>query len=444
MPEITLPNNGWRPRHYQMPLWSYLEGGGKRAVGVWHRRAGKDDVFLHWSAIAAHKRIGTYWHMLPVYKQARKAIWDAVNPHTGKRRIDEAFPVSLRETTRNDEMFIRFKNGSTWQLVGSDTYNSVVGSPPCGVVFSEYALAKPAAWDYIRPILAENGGWAAFIYTARGENHGFELYEMARNNPSWFCERLTVDDTRAIGPEIIAEERASGMAEEMIQQEYYCSFTASLVGSYYGKLIEESQDRITSVPYEPSLPVLTFWDLGIGDSTAIWFCQLVSGEIRVIDFYENHGYPLSHYHEVLQKKGYRYEYDGVPHDAKVRELGSGRTRVETLVDLGRNPRLVPSHKVEDGINAVRQVLPRCWFDAAKCAKGLKALKHYQKEWDEDKRCFKDAPLHDWTSHAADAFRYLAMDVHEKTKPAPKPPGKTIQELTINDLWKSQPKRSSRI
>jgi phage terminase large subunit len=423
-----------------------MENGGKRAAAVWHRRAGKDDIFLHWAAVAAHQRAGTYWHMLPKYKQARKAIWDAINPHTGIRRIDEAFPPELREKTREDEMFIKFHCGSTWQVVGSDTYNSVVGSPPLGVTFSEYSLAKPAAWDYIRPILAENGGWAAFIFTPRGENHGHELFEMARKNPEWFSQVLTVADTGAIKQAVIDEERLSGMAEEMIQQEYYCSFTASLVGSYYGRMIEEllAKGRMTSVPYDPALPVYTYWDLGIGDSTAIWFCQKTGNELRFIDYYENQGYGLPHYVEVLNKRGYKYGHDGVPHDAKVRELGTGRTRVETLIGLGRDPKLVPMHKIEDGINGVRQVLPICWFDAEKCQKGLKALKHYQKEWDEDKRCFKDAPLHDWTSHAADSFRYACMAYREEHKPADKPKDKTIQEMTLNDLWKSQRKRVERI
>ncbi len=157
MPEILLPYN-WQPRDYQMPLWKYLEGGGKRAINIWHRRAGKDDVCLHWAAVSAFERPATYWHMLPEYSQGRKAIWAAVNPHTGKRRIDEAFPRALRETTNENEMFIRFKNGATWQVVGSDRYDSAVGSPPAGVTFSEWALANPAAYAYLAPILLENNG----------------------------------------------------------------------------------------------------------------------------------------------------------------------------------------------------------------------------------------------------------------------------------------------
>ena len=162
MPTIQLPADGWRPRPYQRDVWNYLERGGKRAVAVWHRRAGKDEFCLRWASVAAFQKVGNYWHMLPMANQARRAIWEAVNPHTGKRRIDEAFPVALRETTREQEMMIRFKNGSTWQVVGSDNYDSLVGAPPVGVTFSEWALADPRAWAFIRPILLENDGWALF------------------------------------------------------------------------------------------------------------------------------------------------------------------------------------------------------------------------------------------------------------------------------------------
>ena len=172
---ISLPNN-WQPRDYQRPAWDYLEKGGKLAYVIAHRRWGKDDIALHWTACAAFDRVGTYWHLLPQASQARKAVFEAINPHTGLRRIDEAFPRELRETTRENEMFIRFKNGSTWQVVGSDNYDSLVGSPPVGVVMSEWALAKPQAWAYLRPILKENGGWAAFITTPRGRNHCHRMF----------------------------------------------------------------------------------------------------------------------------------------------------------------------------------------------------------------------------------------------------------------------------
>jgi hypothetical protein len=187
--EIDLPAN-WRPRPYQLALWGYLENGGLRADVAAHRRWGKDDVALNWAAVASQQRIGTYWHLLPEASQARKAIWEAINPHTGKRRIDEAFPKAMRETTLNNEMFIRFKNGSSWQVIGSDNYDSLVGAPPVGITFSEWALARPEAWTYLRPILAENGGWALFIWTPRGRNHATRAFEAReQDRAGWFTQR---------------------------------------------------------------------------------------------------------------------------------------------------------------------------------------------------------------------------------------------------------------
>jgi phage terminase large subunit len=206
---IVLPASGWEPRVHQRPFWDYLEAGGKRAIEIAHRRWGKDDVTLHRTAVAAHERVATYWHMLPEYAQARKAIWDAVNPHTGKRRIDEAFPKELRANTVADEMFIRFKCGSTWQVIGSDNYDKLVGTPPAGVVLSEWSRANPAAWAFLAPILAENGGWAAFITTPIGRNHAKTMYDMAKTDPAWFAEVSTVEDTKAIPLSVIEGQRGS-------------------------------------------------------------------------------------------------------------------------------------------------------------------------------------------------------------------------------------------
>lgn len=407
---VTLPN-AWQPRSYQRRLWTYLEGkGSRRAVAVWHRRAGKDEVCLHWAACAAMQRVGNYWHMLPEAAQARRAIWDAVNPHTGRRRIDEAFPPAIRQSTREDDMRIRLANGSTWQLVGSDNFNALMGAPPIGLVFSEFALANPLAWDYLRPILAENGGDALFMFTPRGRNHAWKLYDLARANPAWFAELLTVDDTQAIAPDVIAEERRSGMSEELIQQEYFCSFDAALPGAYYATLVRqaEREGRIGRVPWSPELLTHTAWDLGIGDSTAIWFCQLHGHEARIVDYYENFGVGLDHYAKVLREKPYVYGEHMLPHDAQVADLSSGRSRLQTLAGLGIFGRVLPREpNVEDGINAVRNLLPRCWFDAERCARGLDALRQYRCDYDSERKIYSARPRHDWTSHAADAFRYLA-------------------------------------
>jgi phage terminase large subunit len=407
--DIILPNQ-WQPRRYQRRLWSYLEKGGKRAVAVWHRRAGKDEVCLHWAACAAIQRVGNYWHMLPEASQARKAVWDAINPHTGRRRIDEAFPPSIRMGQRDDDMRIKLVNGSVWQVVGSDNFNSLVGSPPTGLVFSEYSLTNPAAWDYLRPILAENGGWCVFMMTPRGRNHAWKLYEIARSRPDWFAQLLTVDETKAIAPDIVADERASGMSEDMVAQEYYCSFDAALPGAYYGKLLRaaDTEQRIGRVPWAPDAVVHTAWDLGIGDCTAIWFAQVVGHETRLIDYYESFGVGLDHYAKILREKPYVYGEHILPHDAQVADLSTGRSRLQTLATLGIAGRVLPREpNIEDGINAVRNLLPRCWFDAEKCGRGIEALRQYRCDYDAERKIYSARPRHDWTSHAADAFRYLA-------------------------------------
>lgn len=391
--------------------------------------------------------------MLPEYAQARKAIWNAVNPHTGKRRIDEAFPLALRENTNDHEMFIRFKCGSTWQVVGSDRYDAAVGTPPAGIVFSEWALSNPAAWGYLAPILLENGGWADFITTPRGRNHVKTMLDRFKSSPQWFTQVLTVNDTQAVTLEAVEEQRAEYHAlfgvdagDALIEQEYYCSFEAAIMGSYWGRelLDAESSGRICEVAHDLLLPVHTAWDLGVGDSTAIWFFQVHGPEVRIIDHYEAHGYAVDHYVEVLNNKPYRYGNDYVPHDARVKEWtnagpgGKAKTRIETMIELKRKPVLVPAHKLEDGINAARRTLGRCRFDAMNCEHGLEALRQYKREWDEDLRVFKNKPLHDWTSHTADAFRYLAMAwqmLAGEKPPAPAP--KTIQTMTLDDLWKQQ-------
>jgi len=407
---LILPNK-WDPRDYQLPLWNYMANGGRRAVGVWHRRAGKDSLSLNWTATDAAQNPGLYWHMLPTQSQARKVVWNAIDKK-GRRVIDQVFPHSIRDRTSQQEMLIGLKSGSMWQAVGSDNFDSLVGANPIGVVFSEWSLTNPATWDFIRPILAENGGWAMFIYTPRGNNHGKRIYDIAKKNDNWFCSRLTIDDTNAISSLAVEHERQDGMDEDMIQQEFYCSFDAALQGSYYGKLFNklDKEGRITSVPYDPSYPVHVSWDLGIGDATALWFAQVIGSEIRLIDYYETSGVGLDHYVHVLNERGYNYADDICPHDINVRELITGTTRLETLQNHGRSVTVIKRTSIDEGIDAVRRFLPKCIFDAEKCARGLDAMRQYQKKWNEKTQAFADRPLHDWTSNAADSFRYLAQGV----------------------------------
>lgn len=339
-----------------------------------------------------------------------------MNPRTGQKILEQVFPPEIRKRTRDDEMLIELVNGSIWQLAGSDNYDSLVGSNVAGVVFSEWSLTNPRAWDYIRPILAENGGWAWFNYTPRGRNHGYDLYTMAERNPDWFAQVLTVDDTGVISDSIIQEERDSGMSEDMIQQEYYCSFDGGVEGSYYTQQIKKARDegRICKVPYDERIPVNTFWDLGRNDTTAIWFHQRVGKEDRFIKCLEASGEGLSYYAKLLKELPYIYGEHYLPHDVEVTELTTNMSRREKLESLGVKPIFtVPRiSDINEGIEMTRGSFGSCWFDAEGCKDGLRALESYHKEYDEKRQTFRSTPCHDWSSNFADAFRQFAQGYQE--------------------------------
>lgn len=441
--EVTIPNN-WEPRSYQSKLWTYLEQGGKRGVACWPRRAGKDDLALHWACVAAHKRVATYWHLLPEAAQARKAIWDAINPHSGKRRIDEAFPLELRASTREQEMMIKFKNGSTWQVVGSDNYNSLVGSPPAGVVYSEWALANPLSWGYLRPILAENGGWALFIYTPRGRNHGADLYEAALESPEWLAERLTVEQTGHISKERIDQERREyikeygpEMGKALFNQEYYCSFDAANIGSVYSDWIIEAENegRITDVAYDDGATVNTYWDMGFGDATSVWMAQLIYDEIHLIDYYESTGKSIEQDCAELSKKGYKWGKHYMPHDAIHKlKAANGRSLAQQATEIGYGPQIVPATSQANQIAVTRKILPLCWFDKTKCEYPLKALRNYHFKWDSTRKVLSDEPVHDWSSHACDAAELLGQTNIDTVYPQKEEKPRFLHEMTANDLF----------
>lgn len=422
---IQIPYN-YSPRNYQLPLLKALDSGIKRALCVWHRRSGKDKTFVNIVAKKAFERKGTYFYLFPTYSQAKKVIWDGMDrsgfPFMGH------FPKEVVENKNESELRIELVGGSAVQLIGTDNINAIMGTNPLGCVFSEFALQDPKARDYMMPILRENGGWAIFNMTPRGKNHGWQLFQMAQNNPDWYCERLTIEDTGVLTEQDMHIERREGMSEEMIQQEYYCSFEGVAFGAYYGKQLDlaQKEGRISRVSHETELGVDTWWDLGVGDSTAIWFTQSVGREIHVIDYYEASGEGFPHYAKVLQQKPYVYAKHYAPHDIEVRELGSGRSRKETAMGLGIRFEVVPNLPIEDGIEAARSLLGRCWFDKQKCERGLNALGSYHKAFDDKLKDWKSFPNHDWSSHAADAFRYLA--VGHKTSPI-KPKAPLIEIMT---------------
>jgi len=476
--KVRIPNN-WRPRPYQMGFWSYLERGGTRAVEIAHRRWGKDEICLHWAAVAAMKRPATYWHMLPQAAQARKAIWEAVNPHTGKRRIDEAFPMEIRSSTREQEMMIRFVNGATWQVVGSDNFNALVGSPPLGVVFSEFALANPAAWAYLRPILLENGGWAAFITTPRGKNHAYKLLKTAEASEDWWGEVSSADDTGVFTPEQLESERTEMVelfgedaGDAFFQQEYHCSFEAAVLGAYYSKELAAARraHRVTKVPHDPDYPVYTAWDIGYSDDTSIWFYQVIAGEVRILECYTAHGEAPDHFVGQMvgrkcemdiiggkisfrfgedipgleHRKAYRYAMIWLPHDGKAKTFAAQGKSVQEQLSAHFGwacVRIVPSLSLQDGIQAARALLKKAWIDEEGCADGIAALESYRREYDPEKRMFRDQPLHDWSSHLSDAFRMMAVAWRE---PPPAAPPTEIarfpQHRTMNEIIARQTRR----
>jgi len=410
-----------RIRPYQQPFHKYLVSGGKRAIEIAHRRWGKDEIVLAATCELAHQRPANYWHCLPEYEQGRKALWNAINAHTGKRRIDEAFPPELRESKNEQEMLIKLKCGSTWQIIGSDRYNSTVGAGVAGIAYSEFALANPSAWAYHRPMLEENNGWAAFITTPRGRNHAKTMYDMAAKNPKWFAEISNVHHTGALSPEALAETLEEYIAlygkdlgQAQYDQEYGCSFNAAILGAFYARemVTVRSERRVIPLIAIPGRPVHRAWDIGVRDDTSIWWFQIVGGRIYILDCYTNSGAGVEHYAEEVAKRRLEHSWvdgnDYVPHDAKVKEWGTGRTRIESMELLGLKPILVPLAGKLDGINAVRKTLPACLFHPRCEEVGIAALEQYRREWDDEKKCFKANEVHDWTSHLADAFRYLAM------------------------------------
>lgn len=411
--EINLPHN-FEPRDYQIPLFSALDGGIKRAVICHHRRGGKDLSCFNFMIKEAMRVVDNYWYCLPKYGQARKSIWENITK--GGIRYLDCIPKELIASKRNTDMTIELVNGSFIKLVGGDDPDSLVGAGPRGIVMSEYSIQRPSIWDYLEPMIMEKDGWVIFNGTPRGNNHFYDLIEMAKKSPDWFAQVCTIDDTGVITKAQIDILREEGRAEENIQQEYYCSFKGSIHGSYYGTAmnkLDEGNKISEEVMYEPLLPVHTAWDLGVSDSTAIWFYQVSMNQVRIIDFYETSGEGIPHYIKELAKKDYVYGKHFAPHDIRVRELGTGKSRLETAEKLGLKFEVVKQIPVADGIEAVRSLLPRCWFAKSKAMKdGIEAMKQYRKEWDDKKKCFKDSPLHDWTSHAADAFRYLAVSVDD--------------------------------
>jgi len=340
-------------------------------------------------------------YIAPFYRQAKAIAWDYAKEFTA--------PIP-GVVVNESELRIDFPNGARLRLFGADNYDAMRGLYFDAVVLDEPADFPVSAWPtVIRPALADRKGKATFIGTPKGKNDFWETYNRARKEAGWFCALFKASETGLIEQEELDEARAV-MGEDRYQQEFECSFEAAIQGSYYGDEMRKAQDdgRIASVPYEPNLPVVTAWDLGIGDSTSIWFAQFYGSEKRLIDYYESSGVGLDHYVKMLNERGYVYDQHILPHDVQVKELGTGKSRFETLQTLGiRNITIAPKLRVDDGIQSVRSFLRTTWIDEAKCERGIEALRQYRRDWDEKGKTFRGRPMHDWTSHAADAARYLA-------------------------------------
>ncbi len=463
---VQIPNN-WVPRDYQRPAWDYLENGGKHAELIWHRRSGKDEITLHRTCVAAHERVATYWHMLPLAAQARKAIWEAINPHTGKRRIDEAFPPQLRSATRSQDMFIKFKNGSTWQVLGSDNYEGSIGSPPAGIVYSEWAQAKPAARAFLRPILAENNGWQVFITTPRGKNHAYKTHRAAKKTKGAFTETLRADQTSVFSPEQLVIERQAyidewgiSMGEAYFEQEYMVSFDAAILGAVWGAelAVLQKEGRYYDFKHNPDHPVYVAMDIGRTDATAIWWYQVIANEIRLIDYLADNFKDVDYYASQMLGKAvnidivngqikvgdgvwdrswpsashrieYNYEKISLPPDAKAKNLATKKSveeQFQAVFGWGKVRVLKPMSKT-DGIKYVRQMLKKTYI-STRCDDGFEACKAYEYEWDEKKSRFRDEPLHNWASDPADGLRYVGMAWQTFV------PQKPYVEDNVIDMW----------
>ena len=410
--EAQILLNRFKPRPYQLPLFDAVENKGyKRVLLVWHRRAGKDVAAFNLAIRAALRQPQIIYYIFPTYSQGRKVIFDTLT-NDGKRMLD-FIPSELIQSMNNQELKIRLINGSLIQIVGSDNYDSLMGTNPKMCIFSEYALQDPRAYSYLRPALTANDGVAIFLSTPRGRNALWDLYQVASNSPDWFCQKLTVLDTGVVSLHSIEREKALGeMSEDMIQQEYYCSFDLGVEGSYYAKLIDRMRidKRIGMVPWEYGFKVHSAWDLGVRDSTTIIMFQVIGQSVRIIDCYENSKVGLDHYVKILEQKPYVWGKHIAPHDIRVREFGSGMTRWEKAKQLGITFTIAPDVGVEDGIEAVRSALSKIWIDEQKASLLIKALENYRQEYDHKRKVYSSHPLHDWSSHFADSMRYMCISL----------------------------------
>ena len=410
------------------------------AVIVAHRRCGKTlgcILDLIYRAISEGKEDGRYAYVAPYYSQAKNIAWDYLQRYSQ--------PVLAK--ANQSELWVELVNGARIRLFGADNPDALRGLYLDGIVLDEYADMRPRIWgEIIRPLLSDRLGWAVFIGTPKGHNGFWELYSAAVNKDDWYVKTLRASVTGLI-PDSELADAAKSMTQDQYLQEFECDFESAIVGAYYGKEMRllTDQGRITKVEYDPMYKVNTAWDLGYTDSTSIWWYQVIHGEIRVLEHHSSNGQSVPFYTGLIQSKDYDYGIHWLPHDARAKTLSSGgKSIIEQLsakIPL-ESMKIVPNLSLQDGIQASRMALQRAWFDGDKCMEGIECLRQYQREYDEDKKVFRDRPRHDWTSHSADAFRYLSIAWREEEKVASKDDsikglfvGQT--DVSLNDLWKQK-------
>lgn len=413
---VTIP---YRPRDVFTPLH---DAGERYGVIVAHRRAGKTVACINEllkAALTCTKKNPRFAYVAPHYNQAKDIAWEYLKEY--------AAPVlEYGGQVNESELRVDLPNGGRVRLYGADNYNRLRGLYFDGIVLDEYADMDPRIWEVVRPALSDREGWCIWIGTPKGHNAFYDLWQRANKEDDWFALELRASKTAILNDKEL-EDAKRELTADQYAQEYECSFEAAILGAYYGEEMKaaEADGRITRVAYDRALEVHTAWDLGIGDSTAIWFCQMVNNEIRVIDYLEGSGVGLDWYAKQLKDKPYAYGQHILPHDVEVKELGTGKSRKEILEGLGIKVEVAPKLPVDDGIQSARLMLNRCWFDRENTERGVEALKQYRREYDEKNKAFKVRPLHDWTSHAADAFRYLAVGLQKKRQ---------VIDVPINVDW----------
>ena len=410
------------------------------SVIVAHRRCGKTVLCINdliYRALIEDKENGRYAYVAPYYAQSKTIAWDYL--------LQFSRPVMSK--ANQSELWVELMNGARIRLFGADNPDALRGLYLDGVVLDEYADMKPSIFGAVlRPLLSDRKGWATFIGTPKGHNAFWEVYSNATQDPNWYVKVLRASQTGLLEQEEL-DDAAKTMTQDQYLQEFECDFESAILGAYYGKEMRAltDQGRIREVEYDPLFPVHTAWDLGYSDDTAIWFFQVVHGEIRCLDYHSSNGQPVAFYAGIIQnradERGYKYGTHWLPHDARAKTLSSNRSVIEQLGDKIplKSIKIAPNLKLQDGIQASRLALTRAWFDH-KCADGIECLRQYQREYDEDKKVFRDKPRHDWTSHGADAFRYLSLVWKDEAKivTADEPirgvfVGQT--DVSLNELWK---------